>query len=61
MTDQAWNRCDYCGKFISYADFDTERAKRDFDVVWRPSVSGGEPDEQYDTYHVACKQKSEVA
>ena len=44
-----WNRCDYCGLFISYNDFDTEKAHTymltpdtDFTV------------ETWTTYHVAC-------
>lgn len=51
-----WNRCDFCGRFIGFKDFDEGRAKRiyyfDQASSWDPM-----PEEKYDTYHVECYEK----
>ena len=49
---EAWNRCDYCGRFISMDDFGRKRAKR-ICVRMDSEVSG----ERYDTYHIRCREK----
>lgn len=28
MKKKQWNRCDYCGKFISFSDLDSGKASR---------------------------------
>ena len=43
-------RCDYCGRFISYADFDDGKAEcymvtPDTEFTW----------EEYATHHMACR------
>lgn len=44
--NKKWNRCDVCGKFISYADFDSGRAVRFMKT----------PDSHYtaETYETLC-------
>jgi len=48
MSD-AWNRCNVCGQFIAYSDFESGEAKN---VLVNPSAYGTE--EVWDTYHVRC-------
>lgn len=45
-----WNRCIYCGRFISNADFDKKRAGSDF----TPDTAFSS--ESVDSYHIACKE-----
>lgn len=50
-----WNRCDYCGRWISFADFEVGRAKREFGFVAIETLSGPDVDESFETYHEACR------
>lgn len=46
-----WNRCDYCGRFISIKEFMDNKAHR--------YMSSPETDfsvEEYRTYHLACEE-----
>jgi len=54
-----WNRCDYCGKFISFADFEADKADRIMHHAYNPLTV--DMDEDYETFHRACKAKSEAA
>jgi len=48
----AWNRCDACGRFIGFAEFDDGRAHRIFNLRYdwiREDVI-----EEYETLHTAC-------
>ena len=50
MNDR-WNKCNVCGRFIAYSDFETGKA---VNVLTNPSAYGAE--EEWDTYHVACEE-----
>lgn len=54
MTDQHWNKCGYCGRFISFADFQRGRAKIQVDP---PFIL--EEDETIWYYHTSCKEINE--
>lgn len=49
-----WNRCVYCGRFISYGEFETKMA----DVYFTPdthfTVEKSEP------YHIVCELRNDV-
>ena len=51
-----WNKCDFCGKFISYEDLDSGKAVRCLDT---PDSDYSQ--ETYKTEHVACRLKHERA
>jgi len=48
MKKDCWNRCDICGKFISYNDF-PDLAKRIFALDYKC-------DEVYETFHIKCEE-----
>lgn len=47
-----WNKCDFCGKFISYDEFRNESAIRQ---MITPDSDYSE--EEYETYHEKCYEK----
>ncbi len=53
-----WNRCDVCGKFIAYADFDAKSAVRlaRRTLAFPDSMSAME-DEHYETYCPRCNSR----
>jgi hypothetical protein len=53
MTDMGWNRCDYCGRFIAYADYDAGRAG--VDEIYPDSFCTVET---WERYHVSCLERS---
>ena len=46
-----WNRCQYCGKFIGYKDFDDDKVITDFtpDTIYTA--------EKIEHYHLRCAKK----
>ena len=48
MSRDPWNRCDCCGKYISYADFASEQAVR---WLITPDAEGTK-----ETYGTRCKK-----
>lgn len=51
-----WNRCNECGKFISYQDFTDGKATHKIFSMMTRSVDGElEHDEMYDTFHHSCR------
>lgn len=48
-----WNRCDYCGRFISMDDFEKGRAQRFLSTPDSELSS-----EEYTTYHLSCHNKT---
>jgi hypothetical protein len=51
MKKEIWNKCDYCGKFISIEDFDTGKASRKFTPDSHYSV------ESFENKCFKCKKK----
>lgn len=47
-----WNKCDCCGKFISFKDFNGKQAIRN---LITPDAEGA--CEEYETLCVKCKEK----
>jgi hypothetical protein len=45
-------KCIYCGRFVSYADLNAERA---FNKMVTPDSLFGP--EEWECYHVACREK----
>jgi hypothetical protein len=53
MRRDAWNRCDYCGRFISYDDFEDGEARAEVGTSY-------DGDEYVDYWHVACAEKEKA-
>ena len=47
-------KCDICGRFVSYADLDNEKAKHNL-----VTPDSAYTFEKWETYHVACNEKEE--
>lgn len=52
MKKDLWNKCDICGRIISFQDFADDKAKH---ILLEPSSDLGV--ERYETYHNICEQK----
>lgn len=52
IREAPWNRCDYCGKFISYKDFENESAMRS--LIFSDSYL---TEETWDTLCKSCWKK----
>ena len=51
MTNEAWNRCDACGKFIALKDFDKGATRN---IVSHDSEAAGTY--YHETYETLCKK-----
>ena len=47
-----WYKCDYCGCYIAYEDFNKKEAIREM-ILPESELSV----ETYETYHIECKNK----
>ena len=50
MRQQPWNKCQDCGRFIAYEEFEDGTAVHKF-----ISPLSEFSDERYETYHLECK------
>jgi hypothetical protein len=50
VADMGWNRCDYCGRFIAYADFESGKA-----VSYMEHPDTEITRETWAQFHVACE------
>jgi len=53
-----WNRCIYCGRFISFADFENDNADTEFSATDCMAMS---PNEDIEAFHFACKSPTAKA
>lgn len=53
MPREAWNKCCYCGQFISYEDFMERRA---LGVIEREAAWDGDFIETQTIFHVRCHE-----
>lgn len=51
--DTNWRRCDYCGRYMSYEDFEKKNARSWQGLEW--NYTSDEPMEIGGAYHTACR------
>lgn len=52
IKSKIWNRCDYCGKFIGFKEFQNGKSERKM-VIPESELTI----ETYETYHIKCKKE----
>jgi hypothetical protein len=53
MAPDTWNRCMYCGRFISFEAFENKQA---FVVLTRTPLWDGDFDETTNAFHKKCRE-----